>query len=56
LFLAIDALLACLLDQNKSGILWRAGFYPANQSSLKSIEKALIDWKKADPQKKPVLF
>jgi len=26
---------------------WRAGFYPANQSNRKSIQKALIGWKKA---------
>jgi len=30
--------------------------YSANQSSLKSIEKALIGWKKANPPKKPLLF
>jgi len=23
---------------------WRAGFYPANQSNLKSYQKALIGW------------
>jgi len=26
---------------------WRAAFYLANQSNLKSIQKALIGWKKA---------
>jgi len=26
---------------------WRAGFFPANQSTLKSIQKALFGWKKA---------
>jgi len=26
--------------------------YPANQSNLKSIQKALIGWKKAGPPKK----
>jgi len=35
---------------------WRAGFYPANQSNLKSIQKALIGWKKVGPLKKPLLF
>jgi len=31
---------------------WRAGFYPANQSNLKSIQKAL-DWlDKSRPSKK----
>jgi len=35
---------------------WRAGFYPANQSNLKSFWKALIGWKKAGPLKKPLLF
>jgi len=34
----------------------RADFYPVNQSSLKSIKKALIGWKKAGPPKKPLLF
>jgi len=33
-----------------------ADFYPANQSNLKSIQKALIGWKKAGPPKKPLLF
>jgi len=36
--------------------LLRAGFYPDNQSNLKSFQKALIGWKKAGPPKKPVLF
>jgi len=49
------AILACLHDQNKSGVL-EAGFYPANQSSLKSIQKALIGWKKAGPSKNALLF
>jgi len=31
-------------------------FYPVNQSSLKSFQKALIVWKKADLPKKPLLF
>jgi len=35
---------------------WRAGFYPANQNNLKSFQKALIDWKKAGPPKKPLLI
>jgi len=35
---------------------WRADFYPANQSNLKSIQKALIGWKKAGPPKKPFCF
>jgi len=35
---------------------WKAGFYPANQSNLKSFLKALIGWKKASPPKKPLLF
>jgi len=35
---------------------WRAGFYPANQSNLKSFLKDLISWKKAGPPKKPLLF
>jgi len=33
-----------------------AFFYPANQSNLKSFQKALIGWKKAGPPKKPLLF
>jgi len=35
---------------------WRAGFYPANQSNLKSLQKALIGWKKAGTPKKPLLL
>jgi len=35
---------------------WRAGFYLANQSNLKSFQKALIRWTKASPPKKPLLF
>jgi len=31
---------------------WRVGFYPANQSNLKSLQKALIGWKKAGPPNK----
>jgi len=42
--------IACLHDQNKRG------FYPANHSNLKSLQKALIGWKKAGPPKKPFLF
>jgi len=34
----------------------RAGFYPANQSNLKSFQKVLIGWKKTGPPKKPLLF
>jgi len=48
--------LACLHDQNKSGFFWRAGFYPANQSNLKSIQTSLIGWKKAGPPKKHFCF
>jgi len=44
------ALMACLHDQNKSGF-WRAGFYPANQSNLKSFQKALMAGKNR-PSKK----
>jgi len=35
---------------------WKVGFYPAKQNNLKSIQKALIGWKKAGPPKKPLLF
>jgi len=35
---------------------WRAGFYPANQSNLKSFKKALIGWKIAGRPKKPLLL
>jgi len=48
--------LACLHDQNKSGFFWRAGFYPANQSNLKSFQKALIGWKKPALQKSHFCF
>jgi len=37
-------------------LFWRASFYPANQSNLKSIQKALISWKKAGPLKKHFCF
>jgi len=47
---------ACLHDQNKSGFFWRAGFYSANQSNLKSFQKALIGWKIAGPPKQPLLL
>jgi len=36
--------------------IWRTGFYPTNQSNLKSSQKTLIGWKKAGPPKKPLLF
>jgi len=35
---------------------WRDGFYLANQSNLKRIQKALIGWKKGGPPQKPLLF
>jgi len=35
---------------------WRAGFYSANQSNLKSFQEVLIDWKKAGLPKKPLLI
>jgi len=35
---------------------WKAGFYPANQSNLKSFQKALIGWKKVGLPKKPLLL
>jgi len=38
------------------GLFQRAGFYPANQSNLKSIQKAPIGWKKVGLPKKPLLF
>jgi len=34
----------------------KRGFYPANHCNLKSIQQALIGWKKAGPPKKPLLF
>jgi len=42
--------------KTKKWLFRRAGFYPANQSNLKSIQKALIGWKKAGPPKQPHLF
>jgi len=33
-----------------------AGFYPANQSNLKSFQKALIGWKKPAFQKRHFCF
>jgi len=35
----------------KKVVFWRAGYYPANQSNWKSIQKALIGWKKSRPSK-----
>jgi len=35
---------------------WRAGFYPANQSNLKSFQKALIGWKTPALQKSHFCF
>jgi len=32
------------------------GIYPANQSHLKSFQKVLTGWKKADLPKKPLCF
>jgi len=37
-------------------VFWRAGFFPANQSFLKTFQIALIGWIKAGPPKKPFLF
>jgi len=37
-------------------LFWRAGFYPANQSDLKSFQRALIGWEKAGLLKKQLLF
>jgi len=44
----ISTLLACLHDQNKSDFL-EGRFHPANQNNLKSIQKALVGWKKSRP-------
>jgi len=35
----------------KKVAVWRNDFYPAKQSKLKSIQKALIGWKKSALQK-----
>jgi len=35
---------------------WRVGFYPANQSILKSFQKAANGWKKAGLPKRPLLL
>jgi len=37
-------------------LFWRAGFYSANQSNLKSFQKALIGWKKAALQRSHFCF
>jgi len=44
--------IAYLHDQNKSGFFWRAGFFPAYQSFLKTFQIALIGWIKASSPKK----
>jgi len=36
-------------------LFWRAGFYPANHSNLKSFQYALIGWKNVGPPKMPLL-
>jgi len=55
----------CALEENTYSLFtcpkqkWlfrRAGLFPANQSNLKSFQKALIGWKEAGPSKKPLLF
>jgi len=35
---------------------WSAGFFPANQSILKTFQIVMIGWIKAGPPKKPLLF
>jgi len=55
-FQPFRAFLACLHWLKQKWRFWRSGFYPANQSNLKSILNALIGWKKAGPPKKPLLF
>jgi len=42
--------IACLYDQNKRRF-WRAGFFPANQGFLKTLQIARIGWIKAGPPK-----
>jgi len=42
---------ACLHDQNKSGFFWKASFYPANQSNLKSFQNPCLVGK-SQPSKK----
>jgi len=34
--------LACLRDQKTKWLFWRAGFFPANQSFLKTFQIVLI--------------
>jgi len=48
--------ISLLMWSKQKWLFWRAGFYPANQSNLKSLLNALIGWKKAGPPKKPLLF
>jgi len=44
LFTFIDKLINSFID--KKWPVWKADFYPTNQSNLKSFQKALIGWKK----------
>jgi len=46
--------LASFIWSKQKWLLWRASFYPANQSNLKSIQRSLIGWKKAGPLKRPL--
>jgi len=48
-------LLACLHDQNKSGVFGGTAFFQP-QSFLKTFQIALIGWVKAGPPKKPLLM
>jgi len=47
--------IACLHDQSKRGV-WRAGFYSANQSFLKTFQIALIGWIEAGSPKSHFCF
>jgi len=51
----IEVIVSLFTRTQKSDFL-EAGFYPANQSNMKSYQKALIGWKKAGPPKKLLLF
>jgi len=52
----IEVIISLVTWLNQKWLFWRAGFYPANQSNLKSFQKGLIGWKKDGPPKKPLLF
>jgi len=51
-----DLIISLFTWSKQRRLFWRAGFYPANQSNLKSLQKALIGWIKAGLPKSHFCF